>query len=207
MLPRLLPSSWQHLQRKRCAGCMIARRKITSAQKRALQRNQADNNNCDVTTTTSIRPSPSTQVIHKNIPKAPHMQTKAFETTSSGKRNVFFDKPLVFAIFVFPTVMMGIALIIRPDFRAQILGSGGEGDVRTNASINVPKDAPVPAYEGSSSNLNASNAEGVHDEEEVVSRHITVTSGDNQRQIDNVSESKTNDLIFALGFRPHPSSH
>jgi hypothetical protein len=211
----LLSRSQQQLQ-KHCADC-ITRRQITSAQKRALQRKQqqANKTNNNATTTTSSSSSkqpPTTQVMHKNITKAPHMQKQVFESTSAGKtKGGLFDtisaNPLVFAIFIFPTVMMGVALIVRPDFRAQILGGGGDDDddkknkSRTNATISVPENAPVPLYDSEATSSTISAIEGNKDESK---------GGEAYRQIDKesddiVTKEKTKDLIYALGIRPHPS--
>lgn len=150
------------------------------------------------------------------------MQKQVFESTAAGKKNGVMDtlkaNPIVFAIFVFPTVMMGVALIIRPDFRAQILGSGGGDDdkkkMRSNASINIPKDAPAPVYEEISSSIVATNdKEDAKDgEDEGASQQSSSTKSDNIQQIGialadstNESEGGVKDLISALGIRPHPS--
>lgn len=151
------------------------------------------------------------------------MQKQVFESTAAGKKNGVMDtlkaNPLVFAIFVFPTVMMGVALIIRPDFRAQILGSGGGDDdkkkMRSNASINVPKDAPAPVYEEISSTVVATDdkEDAKDDENEGASQQSSITISDNLQQNDdklpendNGSEGgKVKDLIYALGIRPHSS--
>jgi hypothetical protein len=207
-------SSSQHL-RKRCAGCIIARRNITSAQKRALLRKQP-NNTSDATNSSQL---PSVNHFGlKDIQKAPHMQSNVFESTAAGKKTGVLDaikaNPLVFAIFVFPTVMMGVALIVRPDFRAQILGTGvGKGDkIRTDVSISVPKNAPAPVYE--EADVIPANEEDSKDKrEEGVSQQTPSTTSDNQQQnatvpsdiANEVEGGKTKDLIYALGFRSHPS--
>ena len=205
----LSTTSTYHLLRKRVA-CSIARRNITSAQKRALKRKQASTQS---ETTISNQP-PTSTIGNKNIPKAPHMQSQVFEATSAGKKNGVIDSlkanPLVFAIFVFPTMMMGVALIIRPDFRAQILGGVDNDDAkeRSNASINVPKDAPAPAYEESSTV--ADRKEVTKEEEEVVD---TIPNIDNLQQDVSVQEDvssetkhgEVQDLLYALGIRPHQS--
>lgn len=222
MLSSLLSSSQQQI-RQRSARCIIARRPITSAQKRALQRKQANNTSSSEATTSNQVSSSKNHVGSKNIPKAPHMQSQVFESTAAGKKNGVLDtmkaNPLIFAIFVFPTVMMGVALIVRPDFRAQILGSGGGGTdkttVRSNASINVPKDAPAPVYEETSSVVIAIDDKEVvakDTEEEGASQQSSSAKSDNLQQsdneLDNENESKgdkVRDLIYALGIRPHPS--
>ncbi|KAL7493118.1 hypothetical protein ACHAWT_002907 [Skeletonema menzelii] len=218
MLSSLLSSSQQQI-RQRSARCIIARRPITSAQKRALQRKQANNTSSSEATTSNQVSSSKNHVGSKNIPKAPHMQSQVFESTAAGKKNGVLDtmkaNPLIFAIFVFPTVMMGVALIVRPDFRAQILGGGGGGTdkttVRSNASINVPKDAPAPVYEETSSVVIAIDDKEVT-EEEGASQQSSSAKSDNLQQsdneLDNENESKgdkVRDLIYALGIRPHPS--
>ena len=214
MFSTLLSRSQQQLQ-KHCADC-ITRRQITSAQKRALQRKQQQqanktNNNATTTSSSSSKQPPTTQVIHKNITKAPHMQKQVFESTSAGKaKGGLFDtisaNPLVFAIFIFPTVMMGVTLIVRPDFRAQILGGGGDDDKknksRTNATISVPENAPEPLYDSEASSSSAISAIEESKEQS--------QGGETSRQIDKesgdiVTKEKTKDLIYALGIRPHPS--
>jgi hypothetical protein len=114
--------------------------------------------------------------------------------------------PLVFAIFIFPTVMMGVALIVRPDFRAQILGGGDDDDKknksRTNATISVPENAPEPLYDSEASSSSAISAIEESKEQS--------QGGEASRQIDEesddiVAKEKTKDLIYALGIRPHPS--
>ena len=148
------------------------------------------------------------------------MQKQVFESTAAGKKNGVLDtlkaNPLVFAIFVFPTVMMGVALIIRPDFRAQILGSGGGDDdkmkKRSNASLNVPKDAPAPVYEEIISAVVATD-DKEDAKDEGISPQSASTKSENLQQSDNAladnkNESegdKVKDLIYALGIRPHPS--
>lgn len=149
------------------------------------------------------------------------MQAKVFESTAAGKKTGVLDaikaNPLVFAIFVFPTVMMGVALIVRPDFRAQILGTGGDDDkMRTNATVSVPKNAPTPVYDEASSDVIPANNEeeaAKDKEEEDVSQQSSSTVSDNQLQnvkvpgdiANEIEGGKTKDLIYALGFRPHPS--
>ncbi len=152
------------------------------------------------------------------------MKKQVFESTAAGKKNGVMDtlkaNPLVFAIFVFPTVMMGVALIIRPDFRAQILGSGGSDDdkkkMRSNASINIPKNAPAPLYEEIRIAVDATdNKEDVvkDAEDEGISQQNSSTISDNLQQSDSILAENTNqseggkvkDLISALGIRPHPS--
>lgn len=153
------------------------------------------------------------------------MQSQVFESTAAGKKTGVLDtlqaNPLIFAIFVFPTVMMGIALIVRPDFRAQILGteSGDDGKtkMRTNASITVPKNAPEPVYEVETSGVaiaaNEVEATKNYKEEEGASQQSTMTNNNNQQQSDKVLTGNTNeteggktrDLIYALGIRPHTS--
>eukprot|EP00984_Skeletonema_dohrnii_P006454 scaffold2305_cov101-Skeletonema_dohrnii-CCMP3373.AAC.1 len=221
MLSSLLSSSQQHI-RHRSACCIIARRNITSAQKRALQRKQANDKTSDATTTTSNQASSPNHVGVKNIPKAPHMQSQVFESTAAGKKNGVLDtikaNPLIFAIFVFPTVMMGVALIVRPDFRAQILGTGSDDDKkskrRSNASINVPKDAPAVYEETSSVAIATDDKEDAKDKkEEGASLESSATNSEDLQQSDNVledikdesEEGKVKDLIYALGIRPHPS--
>ena len=194
----------------------MTRRQITSAQKRALQRKQkqqqANETNNNATTTSSSKQQPTTQqVMHKNITKAPHMQKQVFESTSAGKTkgDGLFDKisanPLVFAIFIFPTVMMGVALIVRPDFRAQILG-GGDDDKknksRTNATISVPENAPVPLYDSEASSGSAISA---IEENEDKSKGESVTLEIDKESDDIVTKEKTKDLIYLMGIRPHPS--
>lgn len=139
------------------------------------------------------------------------MQKQVFESTSAGKtKNGLFDtisaNPLVFAIFIFPTVMMFVALIVRPDFRAQILGGGGDDDKknksRTNATISVPENAPEPLYDSEAISSSAISAIEGNDERS--------KGGEASRQIDKesddiVAKEKTKDLIYALGIRPHPS--
>mmetsp|Transcript_34624 Transcript_34624/g.51888 ORF Transcript_34624/g.51888 Transcript_34624/m.51888 type:complete len:222 (+) Transcript_34624:88-753(+) len=220
MLSSLLSSSQQHI-RHRSACCIIARRNITSAQKRALQRKQTNNKTSDATTTSNQAPSPNHAGV-KNIPKAPHMQSQVFESTAAGKKNGVLDtikaNPLIFAIFVFPTVMMGVALIVRPDFRAQILGTGSDDDKkskrRSNASINVPKDAPAVYEETSSVAIATDDKEDAKDKkEEGASLESSATNSEDLQQSDNVledikdesEEGKVKDLIYALGIRPHPS--
>ena len=156
------------------------------------------------------------------------MQSQVFESTAAGKKNgvldTIKDNPLIFAIFVFPTVMMGVALIVRPDFRAQILG-GGDKDkskMRSNASINVPDDAPAPVYEETNDNsvvtaaiTTTNDKENVAKDtkkEEGASQTSSSTKSENLQQKDNEvggeNESKggeVKDLIYALGIRPHPS--
>ena len=215
MFTTLLSRSQQQLQ-KHCADC-ITRRQITSAQKRALQRKQQQanktNNNATTTSSSFSKQPPTTQVLHKNIAKAPHMQKQVFESTSAGKtKGGLFDtisaNPLVFAIFIFPTVMMGVALIVRPDFRAQILGGGGGDDddkknkSRTNATISVPENAPEPLYDSETSRSSVISAIEESKEQS--------QGGEASRQIDEesddiVTKEKTKDLIYALGIRPHPS--
>lgn len=215
MFSTLLSRSQQQLQGR--ADCMT-RRQITSAQKRALQRKQkqqqANETNNNATTTSSSKQPPTTQqVMHKNITKAPHMQKQVFESTSAGKTKVdgLFDKisanPLVFAIFIFPTVMMGVALIVRPDFRAQILG-GGDDDKknksRTNATISVPENAPVPLYESAASSSSAISA--IEEaEEQSKGESVTLEIDGESDDIDIVTNEKTEDLIYLMGIRPHPS--
>ena len=158
------------------------------------------------------------------------MQSQVFGSTAAGKKNgvldTIKDNPLIFAIFVFPTVMMGVALIVRPDFRAQILGSGGNGGykdktkMRSNA-INVPEDAPAPVYEETNGSDVAAAITTTNDKENVAkdtdeegaSQKNSSTKSDNLQQSENElggeNESKgggeVKDLIYALGIRPHPS--
>ena len=150
------------------------------------------------------------------------MQSQVFESTAAGKKNGVLDtmkaNPLIFAIFVFPTVMMGVALIVRPDFRAQILGTGGGDDSkskrRSNASISVPKDAPAVYEETSSLVIATDDKEDAKDKKEVgASQESSATNSNNVQHSENVledikiesEEGKVKDLIYALGIRPHPS--
>jgi hypothetical protein len=185
---------------------------------RKQQQQQANKTNNNATTTSSSssssssKQSPTTQVIHKNITKAPHMQKQVFESTSAGKtKGGLFDtisaNPLVFAIFIFPTVMMGVALIVRPDFRAQILG-GGDDDKknksRTNATISVPENAPVPLYDSEASSGSAISAIE-ENEEQSKGESVTLEIDGESDDIDIVTNEKTKDLIYLMGIRPHPS--
>mmetsp|Transcript_37445 Transcript_37445/g.67408 ORF Transcript_37445/g.67408 Transcript_37445/m.67408 type:complete len:275 (-) Transcript_37445:86-910(-) len=83
---------------------------------------------------------------HKNVPKAPHMQLNSLPK-KDGWKEYLIKNPLIFAGFIFPTVVTGMLVLAKPNLRAQVFGGGDDGGGSSNAGVNASKETAVPAYE------------------------------------------------------------
>ena len=86
---------------------------------------------------------------------APHMmQTTSNKSTAGGIIDHMKNNPLLFAVVVFPTVTMGLLLLVKPTLRPKFMGGGGgggggsgnDGSASTSGAIDgsyIPNEAPV----------------------------------------------------------------
>ncbi|KAL3757139.1 hypothetical protein ACHAWU_002978 [Discostella pseudostelligera] len=113
-------------------------------------------------TITNFAPSPTKTTIisssaptsYANIRMAPHMmQTTSNKSTAGGIIDHMKNNPLLFAVVVFPTVTMGLLLLVKPTLRPKFMGAGGggggsgnDGSASTSGAIGgsyIPNEAPV----------------------------------------------------------------
>jgi hypothetical protein len=182
---------------KRLALC-TNRSFATSAQKRAAKRLAAEGK--PVPTRPGI---PGQKPINiKNIPKAPHMAKDAIK--SKGVLDKLKEAPFIPMVVIFPTLMMGVALIIRPDLREQVFGSS---KVKKTIPMNVDSDKPsnekVVLNE-----VQKVASEGTQGPQSTVIKDASAEEPSTTRQSTSAEESKgeVRDLIYQIGFRPHPSA-
>ncbi|KAL7474918.1 hypothetical protein ACHAW6_000861 [Cyclotella cf. meneghiniana] len=177
----------------------------TSAQKRAAKRLVAAGKPIlqDGQQGFNVKPSNSP----KNIPKAPHMAKDAIK--KKGVIDYFKEAPFIPMVVIFPTMMMGVALLVRPDLRAQLWGGNKKnGDLKkaiptTAQSAKYVEDNIVlqKNHEPTNEKL-VGPVRGVDTDpapkDVKPNQQAIATKGDNG---DNVAR----DLIYAIGIRPHPS--
>jgi hypothetical protein len=179
----------RNAQTRRLALC-TSRSLATSAQKRAAKR-----------LATAGKPVPPRPGLphHKslntqNIPKAPHMAKDAIK--KEGIIDHIKQYPFIPMVVIFPTFMMGLMLIIRPDLRAQWLGLGAipmNADGYTEKVITNEVQKVVTETEGTESDT--TTVENVDE----VKRTDQSKSRENEKE-------EVRDLIYAIGIRPHQSS-
>lgn len=190
LLIKIAPSHHRHFL---CSSRSLA----TSAQKRAAKRLAAEGK--PVPPRDAIPKSPAPV---KNIPKAPHMAPDAVKKT--GIIDHFKAAPFIPMVVIFPTVMMGLALLIRPEWRAQVFGGKKEDKPKKAIPLDAsesakPIDEKVVLQEIQKI---AALDESTQGKEATIqtSQQSTTTTEETQ------SQGEVRDLIYAAGFRPHPSS-
>lgn len=112
-------------------------------------------------------------------------------------------------VVIFPTVMMGIALIIRPDMRAQVFGTGETTKKNSTVgskvkAVSLENNTPVREKEGALHEVQRVANEGVV----LAGNAAVVDTEEKPRQQTNPpveSEGEVRDLIYAIGIRPHRS--
>lgn len=115
----------------------------------------------------------------------------------------FMKNPFVFAAFVFPTVVTGLLVLVKPSLRAKVFGSTDD----KKAGINVNSETPIPAYESGAENEIGVNwdASSAASRVEISDGGASAEAGQPERN-NRDSAASANDLIYAIGIRPHPSS-
>jgi len=115
-------------------------------------------------------------------------------------------------VVIFPTVMMGIALIIRPDMRAQVFGTGETTKKKKNSTVagkvkavSVENNTPVGEKESALQEVQRVANEGV-----VLAGNADVAVDTEEKPIQRTNppverEGEVRDLIYAIGIRPHQS--
>ena len=173
-------------------GLNITRSLATSAQKRAAKRLAAQGK--------PVPPRPGlpghNPINTKNIPKAPHMAKDAVK--NKGILDHVKAAPFIPMVVLFPTLMMGIALIIRPDMRAQVFGTNDKKNKKV-----IPMNSDI-----------SSDQKDVLQEVQKVAIETVIDSTRDQAAVENPVEmtnqqeksKEVRDLIYAIGIRPHQSS-
>ncbi|KAL3798294.1 hypothetical protein HJC23_000208 [Cyclotella cryptica] len=178
----------------------------TSAQKRAAKRLAAAGKPISLHGQPGSHFKPSHRP--ENIPKAPHMDKDAIK--KRGLIDYFKEAPFIPMVVIFPTVMMGVALIIRPDLRTQ-LWNGGKKSGDTKKGIPATPDSAKYADE----NTVLREIQKIENERQVGPGGSvdTVDAPKNlkptQQAIPTIGTNGgkvAHDLIYAIGIRPHPSS-
>jgi hypothetical protein len=192
-------------QKQRPASC-ISRSFATSAKKRAAKR-QAINKHIAAATAES-KPVQSRPVLTKkkaidvkNIPKAPHMAKDALK--SKGVLDKLKEAPFIPMVVIFPSLMMGLALIIRPDLREQVFGSK-----KVKKAIPMDLDSDKPANEKVVlDEVQKVATEGAQGHQSTVFRSASAeeTPTTPKSSAEDI-KGEVRDLIYEMGFRPHPSA-
>ncbi|ACI64753.1 predicted protein [Thalassiosira pseudonana CCMP1335] len=188
----------------------------TAAQKRAAALRAANNNKTNPSTNgtitnggtssaTSAPPPPNTS----SLPKAPHM-TKTTNVKSQGPIAYIVKNPIPIFGIVVPTFVLISFYVIKPELREEAMKrlgfGGGKDDAKSRAKAAVPEDAPA-LYE--SGDVEETVVVVVGDTTNNVEASVDDTIlGDLQLQPSAAEDGvkETQDLIYAIGFRPHRSS-
>ncbi len=209
---------------KTCAIHPVARFLATSAQKRAAKR---FGGKPPTSTTPPLHKTPKIPTRSKFYVEESALNAKKGNKSSKGIADHIMEKPFIFMVVVFPTIMTGVALIVRKDFRAQ-LGIGENKNEKTSI-YDAEKSTESPTYTDASSveeeekifaDIQKIMNEGAVNEqsssiirEKSMSKSDLVSSDQPQPSSDDIEKNsvtttnagETRDLIYALGFRPHPS--
>mmetsp|Transcript_11643 Transcript_11643/g.24480 ORF Transcript_11643/g.24480 Transcript_11643/m.24480 type:complete len:235 (+) Transcript_11643:248-952(+) len=206
-----------------CTIQPVSRFLATSAQKRAAKRFGGK------------PPTPTPPPLHLN-PKIPTrskfyvdesvLKVNKGKKSSKSIADYVMEKPFIFMVVVFPTVMTGVALIVRKDFRAQ-LGIGEKKTEKTQV-YDAEKSTESPTYgteisteeeekifadiqkmanEGAVEHSTSITQENSIPESDAESPGQSQLSSDgSENNVDTTTNAgETRDFIYALGFRPHPS--
>lgn len=114
------------------------------------------------------------------------------------------EAPFIPMVVILPTAMMGIALIIRPDFREQIFGSS-----KVKKAIPIDPDSASEDYKTVMQEVQKLASEGAQVPQAIVALDAIPKEQVSTQQSDNAEEEnreEVRDLIYAIGIRPHPSS-
>ena len=197
----------------RCNTQRIHRSLATSAQKRAAKKNGGK------------PPPPNAAPSLHTKPKIPARSRFSVDNTaniasgqnksSRGVVDFIQDNLFLSLAIIFPTGMMGVALIFRKDFRAQ-LGFGEKDFSKTPAATPMYTSADSEEEEKILADIQKIASEGAVEEQSAPAELVRVSPLSTQSKQsletmeknanDTMNEGETRDLIYALGFRPHPSS-
>lgn len=121
------------------------------------------------------------------------------------KKNGIIDHmkaaPFIPMVILFPTFMMGIALIIRPDMREQVFGTDKKPKKTIPIDDAKPKDEKVVLQE-----VQKVANETVDDSTKVQAADEEPLKKKNSSQEESSDKEGVRDLIYAIGIRPHQSS-
>lgn len=195
-----------HIHGRFSASCSrtTARSLATSAQKRAAKRLAARGEPPGTAPGGGMKP-----LDPKTLRKAPHM-AKGIVRRKGGIIDTMLEAPFIPMVVIFPTVMMGIALIIRPDMRAQVFGAGETKKknyyVAEKNAVSVENNKPV----GEKEEVALREVQRVANEGALLAGNTDTavdTQGESKQQTDRpiTNEREVRDLIHAIGIRPHQS--
>jgi len=138
-------------------------------------------------------PQSSKIIDPKKITKAPHMRGDGIKKTAIIDR--LKEAPFIPMVVVFPTLMMGIALMIRPDMREQVFGGKKKAKKVIPLDVEKPVDEKIALQEAQNITIVPHPADAA-----VKEKRIKET----KRQNDS-NEQEVRDLLYAIGIRPHRS--
>ena len=126
-----------------------------------------------------------------------------------GAIDYFKEAPFIPMVVIFPTMMMVVALVMRPDLRAQLWGGGKKnGDIKKAIPMTSQSAKYVEENIVLQENHEAANQKpegpghGVDTDPAAKdvkpTQQAMPTKGDNGGKV-------ARDLIYAIGIRPHPS--
>lgn len=184
----------RNAQTRRLALC-TSRSLATSAQKRAAKR-----------LATAGKPVPPRPGLphHKplntqNIPKAPHMAKDAVK--KEGIIDHIKQYPFIPMVVIFPTFMMGLMLIIRPDLRAQWFG-----DKKAKKAIPINADGYTEKVITNEVQKVVTETEGTSEPDTTTVENVDEVQRTDQNMSRENEKEEVRDLIYAIGIRPHQSS-
>jgi hypothetical protein len=108
--------------------------------------------------------------------------------------------PFIPMVVIFPTFMMGLMLIIRPDLRAQWFG-----DKKAKKAIPMNADGYTEKVITNEVQKVVTETEGTESDTTTVENVDEVKRTDQSKSREN-EKGEVRDLIYAIGIRPHQSS-